>query len=149
MNRKLQSAPPFEISSDLTDGRILLRLLIDRMTAGMLKACIYGETAYLEEVCVNDEYPRPRSLLDRVLCRPKTRSFRRMGVGSALITEFLSLCRSAGVAQIVGSVVEKDLEETPELLDWYEHRGFERRRPLDGKTPWLRPPSTWEVVYNL
>ncbi|MEI6778685.1 MAG: GNAT family N-acetyltransferase [Chloroflexales bacterium] len=50
--------------------------------------------------------------------------YRRRGMGSALLHYIIELARAHGLQHIRGFVVERDLNEIPNLLDWYARLGF-------------------------
>lgn len=49
---------------------------------------------------------------------------RRRGMGSALLRHIIELAREHGLQRIRGFVVERDLNEMPNLPDWYARLGF-------------------------
>lgn len=51
-------------------------------------------------------------------------AYRHLGVGSALLREVIALAGRRGVRRIHGFVVERDLQDSPFLLDWYTAHGF-------------------------
>lgn len=51
------------------------------------------------------------------------------GFGTALLQLALDLAAAAGVREIWGEVVLKDIEGWPGLLRWYERHGFEVQEP--------------------
>lgn len=50
---------------------------------------------------------------------------RGRGLGAALLDEVRTLAQEHNVGVIEGLVVKKDVEETPYLLHWYRHFGFQ------------------------
>lgn len=56
-------------------------------------------------------------------CRRK--SFRGLGIGTALLRHILSEASHAGFTRVWGSITPSDLKKTPHLIDWYRSRGFE------------------------
>jgi GNAT superfamily N-acetyltransferase len=61
-----------------------------------------------------------------------TTNYRRRGIGTLLLKSLLTWCSENGVSEVFGTVVQKDLVNTPVLLDWYARHGFEIRPP-DGR----------------
>jgi GNAT superfamily N-acetyltransferase len=61
-----------------------------------------------------------------------TTNYRRRGIGTLLLKSLLTWCSENGVSEVFGTVVQKDLVNTPVLLGWYTRHGFEIRPP-DGR----------------
>ena len=139
-----------KIVSEIEGGLVLIFAIWENRTIGRLTGLLDTEAAHLQDVVVEDSIPIKRGLWDRLAGRTRSRSFRGHGIGSNLLTEFLSICRSRGVSQVIGAVVQHDLNATPGLLDWYARHGFQRRAPTESPLPVrYRPPNTvWEVVWN-
>ncbi|MGJ3246309.1 MAG: GNAT family N-acetyltransferase [Elainellaceae cyanobacterium] len=60
---------------------------------------------------------------------PKPISYRKQGLGSALLKAFLDYASHNGIRHIYGKVMKQDLENNPKLLQWYQRHGFETRSP--------------------
>ena len=69
----------------------------------------------------------------RILCKwwPRigTTNYRQRGVGTKMLKSFLAWCRENQITQVFGSGVQRDLDTTPTLLDWYARHGFDIRQP--------------------
>jgi len=52
--------------------------------------------------------------------------FRRARLGTSLLNLAIAYAKRKGLQHIFGSVVTKDLSDTPDLLKFYEKRGFKR-----------------------
>jgi GNAT superfamily N-acetyltransferase len=52
-------------------------------------------------------------------------SHRKRGLGTAFLREVIALAQQRGVEVIRGFAVQKDVQETPNLLAWYQRHGFE------------------------
>jgi hypothetical protein len=61
-----------------------------------------------------------------------TTNYRKRGIGTLLLKSLLTWCRKNGVSEVFGTVVQKDLVNTPVLLGWYARHGFEICPP-DGR----------------
>ena len=136
-----------EIDGDL----IVIVAIRDNHSVGRLTGLFDdGHRALLQDVKVEEAAKIKRGLLDCILGRTRTQSFRRRGVGSRLLTEFLAICQRRAVREVVGSVVQHDLDATPTLMEWYARHGFKKRVPSESPLPErYRPPNTvWEVVWN-
>ena len=139
-----------KIVSEIEGDLALIFAIWESRTIGRLTGLLDSSAAHLQDVVVEDSMPIKRGLSDRLVGRTRARSFRGQGIGSKLLTEFLTICRSRGVTQVIGAVVQRDIDATPGLLDWYARHGFQKRAPSESPLPErYRPPNTvWEVVWN-
>lgn len=79
----------------------------------------------IRDLQVRDNLWKSRSLIRRLLGRPAERlSYRRLGLGSALLQRVISLARERSFTTIVGDITASDVADTPTLIRWYEARGF-------------------------
>jgi len=140
-----------KIVSEIEGDLVLIFAIWENRTIGRLTGLLDSGAAHLQDVVVEDSMAVKRGLWDRLSGRTRSRSFRGNGIGSRLLTEFLAICQSRGVAQVTGAVVQYDLDATPGLLDWYARHGFQARAPSESPLPErYRPPNTvWEVVLKL
>jgi GNAT superfamily N-acetyltransferase len=51
-------------------------------------------------------------------------AYRNQGLGTALLQELIALARRKEIQCIHGFVVQKDYDENPHLLKWYQKQGF-------------------------
>ncbi len=61
--------------------------------------------------------------------RPKPVNYRCQGLGSALINCLVQYAREHGIRSLHGEVFRPDLDNNPNLLKWYQNRGFEIKKP--------------------
>ncbi|MGJ3251949.1 MAG: GNAT family N-acetyltransferase [Elainellaceae cyanobacterium] len=93
------------------------------------------ETLLLADIAIaNEVFPIPEtSWISRLGTRfgywPKPISYRKQGLGSALLKAFVDHASHDGVRHIYGKVMKQDLENNPKLLQWYQRHGFETRSP--------------------
>jgi GNAT superfamily N-acetyltransferase len=140
------------ILADANDDSVVIRAIHNGRRVGILCGRFYPQgLVHLEEVEITDALPLEQTWLDFLLRRTRTRCYQGQGIGTRLLTEFLSICRSRDVSQVIGAVVQHDLNATPGLLDWYARYGFQRRVPSESPlSERYRPPNTvWEVVLKL
>jgi GNAT superfamily N-acetyltransferase len=136
----------YEVDDDL----VVIFAVCANRTVGRLTGLFDSGAAHLQDVVVEDSMPIKRGLLDCLSGRTRTRSFRGHGIGSTLLNEFLTICRSRNVSHAIGAVVQHDLDATSGLLNWYARHGFQKRVPSESPLPGrFRPPNTiWEVVWT-
>lgn len=93
------------------------------------------ETLLLADIAIaNEVVPMPKtSWIFRLGTRfgylPKPISYRKQGLGSALLKAFVDYASQNGIRHIYGKVMKQDLENNPKLLEWYQRYGFETRSP--------------------
>lgn len=141
-----------EIFSESDDESIFITAICEKLRAGRLNGRRYGPSLmYLEDIQVEDTAPIKRSWLDYLLRRTRCRNYRKRGIGSQLLSEFLHICQQRRICEVVGSIVQPDLDANANLLDWYSKHGF-AVRPLheNPSPPWFRPPNTnCEIICSL
>lgn len=50
--------------------------------------------------------------------------YRHHGLGSELLKFVIEQARNLGIRHIYGSIVQRDIDQTPNLLEWYQRHGF-------------------------
>lgn len=61
----------------------------------------------------------------------KAPDFRNKKIGTELTRTMLEAAKNKQIKRIYGSIVQKDIDESPHLLDWYEKMGFRICEPDD------------------
>ncbi len=70
-------------------------------------------------------WPLANGILVMIGLHRRTRGFRRLGVGTALLNRIISEGAKAGISRLWGNITPGDIGATPRLLDWYHAKGFE------------------------
>lgn len=132
------------LTTEVSESSLSIVAQFKGRTVGFLSGRFYENSiAHLEDIKVNEALPIERDWVDYLLRRTRTKSYRCRGIGSKLLTEFLNICRSRGMREAVGSVVQQDIDATPWLLAWYQKHGFaERSLSKDPEPVWFRPPNS-------
>ncbi|MEA5499433.1 GNAT family N-acetyltransferase [Limnoraphis robusta Tam1] len=60
--------------------------------------------------------------------------YRRKGLGTYLLQYIIDLAKTKGVNKIYGSLTEQDINENPNLINWYKKHGFK-----------IEPPTSEEI----
>lgn len=94
---------------------------------------IEGERLRISDLKVDGRafipYPFAHNLLMALCVPPRSRNFRRRGIGDLIMQEVFSEARKAGIRELWGSVMQADIERAPWLLDWYGRLGFAVMEP--------------------
>lgn len=61
----------------------------------------------------------------RLLVEPKPIDYRRRGLGTHLLQFAIKKARQRGIKRICGSLTQKDINNNPNLVKWYQKHGFE------------------------
>ncbi len=82
----------------------------------------------------NEAIPTPTNVLMRYVrqlpgLQHHPVNYRGRGLGTALLNRLIDHTRAAGAEELWGEVFQQDIQNSPELLDWYQRLGFERRPP--------------------
>lgn len=57
------------------------------------------------------------------------KKYRGSGLGTMLLDRIMSWAGTSGVTKIWGGIVQKDIDESPFLLEWYQRHGFTVEAP--------------------
>ena len=57
--------------------------------------------------------------------KPKPIDYRRRGLGTHLLQLAIKKARQRGIKRIYGSLIQKDINNNPNLVKWYKKHGFE------------------------
>ena len=124
------------------DSQLLIQLYNQHMVVGEVK-CLRESSAalMLKDIAIaNEVNPAPMNSWLKILHKipgyqPKPINYRHQGLGSALIRCLIQYARDNGIQFLHGEVFRPDLENNPNLLQWYQNRGFEIKQP----TPYDNP----------
>ncbi|MDJ0703767.1 MAG: GNAT family N-acetyltransferase [Leptolyngbyaceae cyanobacterium MO_188.B28] len=124
------------------DSQLLINLYNQHMVVGQVR-CIRESSAalMLKDIAIANEVNlAPMNIWFKILhkipgWRSKPINYRRQGLGSALIRRLIQYARENGIEFLHGEVFRPDLENNPNLLQWYQKRGFEIKQP----TPYDNP----------
>ena len=88
---------------------------------------------HLADIKVEDQVQilRPRWPFSLFL-PPSRKSFRGVGLGSALLMRILQVAKREGFETVTGRIFPKDLKERPRLPHWYAQFGFSNRPDGEG-----------------
>lgn len=118
------------------DSRLLIQLHNQQMVVGEVKCVREAQaTLMLKDIAIaNEASPKPMNIWIKILHKipgyqPKLINYRHQGLGSALIKCLIQYARDNGVLFLYGEVFRPDLENNPNLLQWYQKRGFEIKQP--------------------
>ena len=94
----------------------------------------------VEDIKIRDDSDPPESGIELILrstARPEsnTRSYRRRGLGTALLKSVIDLAKKKRLKHIYGSIKQKDITITPDLVKYYEKRGFKKGSPYPNCIP--------------
>lgn len=64
--------------------------------------------------------------------KDEMRNYREKGLGTALLELVIDHAREKQLRHIYGTIVEKDIIRTPNLVEWYKKRGFKKGSPYPG-----------------
>ena len=116
------------------DGDFDVEALVNGARIGQALGWRTGDRVQLNQIEVNTEGPlRAPNLPTFIrlwLGRPK---LRRRGIGDGLLKRFLAEADTAGIHEVWGSVMPKDLKDAPFPLRWYAKNGFSIEEP-DGES---------------
>ena len=104
---------------------------------GEAKCMLRQDTMELSDIRIRDDADPPESTIEYIVksaakSKTDTRSYRRRGLGTALLEFVVAYARKKQLKRICGSIVQKDIVRTPNLVGWYEKRGFKKGPPYPG-----------------
>lgn len=92
------------------------------------------DTMELSDIKIRDDSDPPENIIDHMMksipsSKRDAKSYRHIGLGTALLKLVVDHAREKQVKRVFGSIVKKDIDRTPDLIAWYEKRGFRRCNP--------------------
>ncbi|MEG4531048.1 GNAT family N-acetyltransferase [Microcoleus sp. D2_18a_D3] len=112
------------------DRYFIAKLLYRNSEVGMIN-CVFdppGELMIGDLLIHNDIIHTPPHLLAalwRLLVKPKPIDYRQKGLGTHLLQFAIAIARQRGVRRIYGSLIQKDINNNPNLVKWYKKHGFQ------------------------
>lgn len=85
------------------------------------------ETLVIIDLCIDAAAPVlgwVQRLRVNLFLRAKRVSFRRRGIGSAMVDALIGASRAGGINTISGYITPADLDQFPSLPEWYKKKGF-------------------------
>lgn len=117
----------YTVYSNESDGGFEAVVVWQRTCVGQI-LCVITEDQLLEigniEIFAEPVMQKNGCLSFRPFQRQRTRNFRQLGLGSAMIEYLTAEAERLNVAGIYGEVTPKDAEETPYLVEFYKRHGF-------------------------
>jgi hypothetical protein len=128
----------YRLVVDRADDCWILRVIDGQRPAAYLYAWyVPGQVLRIHDFKVTDDLVVPEPLLLQLLrrllrLRPRTISYRRRGIGTALLATLVAYADAEGIPRLEGDIVERDRSQFPGLPDWYRARGFTVHRDTPG-----------------
>ncbi len=95
-------------------------------TIGHVYCHIFNECAVIADIRVSDCVKQGRCVLLQILgFKPRIKSYRNKGVGTALLKFALNYLKAQGCTRVEGNIMERDLKAWPRLPQWYRDHGFQ------------------------
>ncbi|MBI5425746.1 MAG: hypothetical protein HZA32_16850 [Opitutae bacterium] len=129
---------PYRLDFDRSRECWTIRVWDGQLPAAYLYAWhVRGQLLRIQDFKVADDLvvPEPplRHLLRQLLrLRPRTLSYRRRGLGTALLATVVAYADAERIPCLEGDIVERDRAQFPGLPEWYQARGFTLRRDAQG-----------------
>jgi GNAT superfamily N-acetyltransferase len=116
------------------DGTIHLELTYRGDWVGLVKWTLHPpDIMVVEDICIRDDsepHIPGESIVEHSIkqarLKGEIKNYRRRGLGTELLKLLLDLARENKVKQVRGSIIKLDAIKTPNLIEWYEKRGFRR-----------------------
>ena len=129
---------PFTYDVFEETGYFYVFVKVGRDRVGELKANRMGnDQACLSEIRMQPDWKRIRSWRERLFRKPFQKfefvDFQNRGIGTELLQKLSEWCSRNKIREVYGSIVESDLNKTPQLIEWYRKRGFHAFEP-DGRS---------------
>lgn len=92
----------------------------------------------INDICIRDDSDTTDlSIVDRLIkeqarSKGEIKNYRHKCLGTELLKSLLDLARENKVKQVCGSIIKIDIIRTPNLIEWYEKRGFRKGPPYPG-----------------
>ncbi|NJN30882.1 MAG: GNAT family N-acetyltransferase [Synechococcales cyanobacterium RM1_1_8] len=92
----------------------------------------------LDDIAIANRVPTVPNAWQRLQQRlfktePPAVSYRQRGLGKALLASILDQGQRLGATVLLGEVFQPDVDNNPDLLAWYQRRGFQATPPTPGE----------------
>lgn len=119
-----------DLHQDVCESLIRLWVMDGKSRVGKLTAVIQENNQVLlsdveVEAAVMTRWFPFRRLIAKWWPSIGTTNYRKRGIGTLLLQSLLTWCSENGFSEVFGTVVQKDLVNTPVLLAWYARHEFE------------------------
>jgi GNAT superfamily N-acetyltransferase len=116
------------------DGTIHLELTYRGDYVGLVKWTLHpSDIMEVNDLHIRDDSEPPipgESVMERLIKQARLegeiKNYRRKGLGTELLKSLLVIARENQVKQVRGSIIKLDIIRTPNLIEWYEKRGFRK-----------------------
>ena len=112
------------------ESHLIAKLLYRNSEVGRLQCVLYPpDKLVIGDIIIHGDVihapPHLAAALLRLLVEPKPIDYRRRGLGTHLLQFAIKKARQRGIKRIYGSLTQKDINNNPNLVKWYEKQGFE------------------------
>jgi len=80
----------------------------------------------IEDIEIRNDFERTDSFMASIMQPKDKKCYRGQGLGTALLKLAIDAGKKKNLKRICGSIVRKDVDRTPDLIEFYERRGFKR-----------------------
>ncbi len=117
-------------SEDLWD----IKLLHDGRLIGEANCPRHSvESLFLGNIEIFSTAAPPAVMAGDTAPQPTAPNYRRRGLGTSLLNFIIAQARLSGFQQIRGHLLPQNLQDKPDLPDWYRRRKFNVRMNADGR----------------
>ena len=111
------------------ESHLIAKLLYRNSEVGRLQYVLYPpDKLVIGDIIIHSDVihapPHLGAALWELLVKPKPIDYRRMGLGTHLLQFAIKKARQRGVRRICGSLTQEDINNNPNLVQWYEKHGF-------------------------
>lgn len=90
------------------------------------------DSMVIEDIEIRNDFDQSDSVMMSIIQPVERMNYRRKGLGTALLGLAIESGRRHRVKRIYGSIVQKDIDKTPGLVEFYEKQGFKRVKQYTG-----------------
>ncbi len=122
----------YEVIIDENDDKLLwLSLQVEGWEVGYLRCTfISPEDMFIEDFLIRDWTVLRGGWMTRLLRKIRNkkdryRNFQRLGLGSQFLDVLIAYANGIGVRHICGRIIQKDRDNNPKLIEFYQDHGFQ------------------------
>jgi GNAT superfamily N-acetyltransferase len=80
----------------------------------------------IEDIEIRNDFERTDSFMASIVQPKDKKCYRSQGLGTALLKLAVDTGKKKNLKRICGSIMRKDIDRIPNLIEFYERRGFKR-----------------------
>ncbi|WP_324664290.1 GNAT family N-acetyltransferase [Dehalococcoides mccartyi] len=86
----------------------------------------FPDLMVIEDIEIRNDFQSTDSFMASIMQPKEKRCYRGQGLGTVLLKLAIGTGKKKNLKRICGSIVRKDVDRTPDLIEFYERHGFKK-----------------------